>query len=484
MYNALGLTNYTDALGHVTTLVRDTAGRLVYATNANSEVLQFAYNAANELLALTDGKGQTTHWGYDDYGRVTNKVDAAGNLLFVYQYDADNRLTNRWSAAKGTTAYRYDPLGNLTNVDYSGGTVYTPSIVFSYDPLNRLTNMLDGLGNTVFTWTAGNQLSSESGPWPNDTVSYGYDPGSRMRTWMSLAQPNASPWVQDYTYDAVMRLSGVWSPAGTFSYNYATGGGDRVEAIDLPDSQGPWYGTSVEYDGLARPFYLQIFTPKTRFYDQYSYDAGSDVTQEVFTPDVQNDESYLNYAYDNIGQLKAAQGVESAYDGATGQYTNAPRLNEQFGYAYDKAWNLNERTNNALVETFNVNDLNELSSQTRSGTLTVSGTATEPNGNDPFDSNPGVTNVTVNSQEASLYGDGTFAAAGFPLANGENTYTAIGQDNIGRLSTNNVTVNLPGCYELFWHRKNGRIGVVGFLGMFPHWHRILWPNSHAPIVRL
>ena len=278
VYNALGLTNYTDALGHVTTLVRDTAGRLVYATNANSEVLQFAYNAANELLALTDGKGQTTHWGYDDYGRVTNKVDAAGNLLFVYQYDADNRLTNRWSAAKGTTAYRYDPLGNLTNVDYSGGTVYTPSIVFSYDPLNRLTNMLDGLGNTVFTWTAGNQLSSESGPWPNDTVSYGYDPGSRMRTWMSLAQPNASPWVQDYTYDAVMRLSGVWSPAGTFSYNYATGGGDRVEAI-----QGPWYGTSVEYDGLARPFYLQIFTPKTRFYDQYSYDAGSDVTQVLRT---------------------------------------------------------------------------------------------------------------------------------------------------------------------------------------------------------
>ena len=183
-------------------------------------------------------------------------------------------------------------------------------------------------------------------------------------------------------------------------------------------------------------------------------------TQEVFTPDVQNDESYLNYAYDNIGQLKAAQGVESAYDGATGQYTNAPRLNEQFGYAYDKAWNLNQRTNNALVETFNVNDLNELSSQTRSGTLTVAGTATEPNGNDPFDSNPGVTNVTVNSQEASLYGDGTFAAAGFPLANGKNTYTAIGQDNIGRLSTNNVTVNLPGTNN-FTYDYNGNLTSDG-----------------------
>ncbi len=457
-YNGLGLTNYTDGLGHVTTFVRDAGGRVITGTNANNEVLQFTYNAAGELLALTDGKGQTTHWGYDAYGRVTNKVDNAGNLLFVYQYDADNRLTNRWSAAKGTTVYRYDALGNLTNVDYSGGTVYTPSIVYSYDALNRMTNMVDGLGDTVFTWTAGNQLAGETGPWASDAVNYAYDPGSRQRVAMSVAQPNAAPWVEDYSYDAGLRLSGVWSEAGVFSYGYVWGGGDRVESMGYP----VWNeGVDIWYDGLTRPNSVEFSGSSGSYiYDQYAYDAGSEVTQEVFTPDDEGDEALMNYTYDNIGQLKAAQGVESAYDGATGQYTNAPRLNEQFGYAYDKAWNLNERTNNALVETFNVNDLNELSSQTRSGTLTVAGTATEPNGNDPFDSNPGVTNVTVNSQEASLYGDGTFAAAGFPLANGENTYTAIGQDNIGRLSTNNVTVNLPGTNN-FTYDYNGNLTSDG-----------------------
>ena len=42
--------------------------------------------------------------------------------------------------------------------------------------------------------------------------------------------------------------------------------------------------------------------------------------------------NYMNYTYDNIGQLKTARGFES--NGVT------PRLQEQFGYAYDAAWNL------------------------------------------------------------------------------------------------------------------------------------------------
>ena len=42
------------------------------------------------------------------------------------------------------------------------------------------------------------------------------------------------------------------------------------------------------------------------------------------------------------------------------------------GYGYDAAHNLNSRTNNALIETFNVNSVNELTTIPRSGTLTGS----------------------------------------------------------------------------------------------------------------
>ena len=143
----------------------------------------------------------------------------------------------------------------------------------------------------------------------------------------------------------------------------------------------------------------------------------------------------------NLGQLQTAQGKESG--GATS------RLHEQFGYAYDPAGNLGFRTNNALVEAFGVNSLNELSAETNSGTLTVAGTTTSQ-----------TTNVTVNSQTAVLYGDATFAKDGFTLADGANTFTALAQDNYGRRDTNSVTVNLPATNVLAYD-SNGNLVTNG-----------------------
>src|SRR5579885_1413622 len=125
--------------------------------------------------------------------------------------------------------------------------------------------------------------------------------------------------------------------------------------------------------------------------------------------------------------------MEHGYDPNTGNPVDTPRLKEQFGYAYDKAWNLQFRTNNAMVETFGVNSLNELTNFSRSG-------------NAPRNAYPGVTNVTVNGQAAVVYGDGSFAAAGLTPADGWNSYTAIAQDTVwpnGRRDTNTVTAYLP-----------------------------------------
>jgi hypothetical protein len=107
-------------------------------------------------------------------------------------------------------------------------------------------------------------------------------------------------------------------------------------------------------------------------------------------------------------------------------------LNEQFGYLYDAANNLSARTNNALVQSFSVNSLNQLTSASRSGTLTVAGTTSTT-----------ATNVTVNGSSATLYGDNTFAKDGFSLSDGNNTFTAIAQSSSGQADTNAVTVNLP-----------------------------------------
>ncbi len=54
------------------------------------------------------------------------------------------------------------------------------------------------------------------------------------------------------------------------------------------------------YDSLARMTNTYLHTPLASLIDQhaYSYDPGSEVTQQVFTAG-----NHINYTYDNIGQL-------------------------------------------------------------------------------------------------------------------------------------------------------------------------------------
>jgi RHS repeat-associated protein len=121
---------------------------------------------------------------------------------------------------------------------------------------------------------------------------------------------------------------------------------------------------------------------------------------------------------------------------------------------------LNVRTNNALIQTFNVNTLNELTSATRSGTLTVAGSATEPRG-DVSGLALGVTNVTVSgtglsSGPAEIYHEGDWARSGATLADGNNSYTASGQDTYGRTSQDSVSVDLP-VTNTFVYDLNGNL---------------------------
>ncbi len=136
----------------------------------------------------------------------------------------------------------------------------------------------------------------------------------------------------------------------------------------------------------------------------------------------------LGVGYDSIGQLVSWSGKETG---------GALRQNEQFGFGYDRAHNLNSRTNGALIQTFNTDVVNQLTNITRSGALTVSGVTTVP-----------ATNVTVNGQAAQTYGDFTFASQNNTLTNGQNGFTIVARNSYGLGTTNFVSVNLPSSVAL------------------------------------
>jgi RHS repeat-associated protein len=124
-------------------------------------------------------------------------------------------------------------------------------------------------------------------------------------------------------------------------------------------------------------------------------------------------------------------------------------LQEQLSYGYDAAGNLNQRTNNAFVQNFAVNNLNELTTLTRSGTLTVAGITTSA-----------ATNVTVNTSNAVQYADFTFAATNFALVDGTNTFTAIAKDILGIVATNMVSAYMPAMNN-YVYDQNGNLITNG-----------------------
>jgi RHS repeat-associated protein len=334
-YSARGLIAYTNQLNLTNFFVYDEGSRKTFETNANGEIIRYTNSPAGDLLSLTDGKNQTTRWHYDEYGRVTNKVDQAGTEILRYGYDADSRLTNRWSAAKGNTAYTFDPVGNVTLINYPS----SPDVTFKWDWLNRLTNMVDASGTNKYTYTAGNQLLTDDGPFASDTITNTYV--NRLRTRLDLQQPTGL-WTNLFAYDAARRLTNVISPAGAFGYQFVPSGvTHHASRITLPNSA---YITNV-YDGNARltATYLKNSGNTTLDSYLYVYDPANERTNLT-----RADASTVAYAYDKIGQLKIADSSVNS---------------EDRGYTYDAAWNLSYRTNNGVAAGFGVDSKNQLTSE-------------------------------------------------------------------------------------------------------------------------
>jgi RHS repeat-associated protein len=408
-----GTTSYTNQIGNVTLYGRDAMNRKTNEISAGVTTNSFTYNGANDLLTLTDGRNQTTSFGIDLYGNVTNKLDALNRVMFNDAYDADNQLTSRWTPEKGYTFYVRDAVGNTTQIRYPQQTNS-----YAYDALNQLTNMVDAAGVTTRSYTPAGFLASEGGLWSSDTVSLGY--ANRLRTSLSIG----SSWSQNYTYNPARRLTGITSPAGAFNYQFLTPNSYLPTSISLPNAAS----ITNSYDVVARLTQTELKNYWGHTLDGYAYQVNALGLRTNIIRNLGLTASSISVGYNSIDEITSW----------TAQETNGvTRQNEKLAWAYDAAQNLRLRTNGALVQSFTVDAANELTNLTRTGTLTVSGNTPAP-----------ATNVTVNGLSAQIYGDFTFASTNHTLADGNNSFTNVAQNVYGLTVTNTFTANLPASASL------------------------------------
>ena len=420
VYADFGITQYTDQLGKVTNYGYDPVGRRNQVQNPLLNSVWMSYSPSGRLLYLTNELGKLTQWAYDVEGRLTRKLDDTGKTNFLYEYNTNGWLTGRSmpplsGSSFAKTVYSYDAIGNLTNVAYPDST----SLRYSYDGNRRVTIMNDWTGTTLLSYTPFGRIATEDGPWNDDTVSYGYDT-NRWLNSLGVALPGGGSWQQQFVRDEAGRLDLTTTPVGTFDYTYqaATAGtylGSLLKKIDVP-----FGGVRTNtYDSLGRLLSTAaMYGTTTLDSHAYVYDGGNRRTRQTRTASEYLNGSYVDFTYDDMGELLSAAGSELP--------SGPSRVHEQFAYKYDAAGNLTNRAigtgaGNQVVETFTPDSLNELTNVWRNTAFTVSGRTT---------TNATNVNVTFSGSTvaAALYKDGSFARQGITLANGNNTFTVTAKD--------------------------------------------------------
>src|SRR5688572_11484787 len=126
-----------DAYG-VTAFTYDANGNITRVTRPNGAYLDYTYNDAKRVTAITDNVGAKIELGYDAMGNVTSRSikDAANTVTFAHSqvFDELGRLLRSIGALSQTTTFTYDKTDNLKSATDPRSNVYA----YAYDALSRL----------------------------------------------------------------------------------------------------------------------------------------------------------------------------------------------------------------------------------------------------------------------------------------------------------------------------------------------------------
>ena len=371
-YERLDLVIGRDRLARTTAYEYNALGQLTKVTYPKrpgepERTLGLEWCGCGVLERLTDGEGHVTRWSHDLQGRVTGKF-LPGNSSALpdesYAYEAGTGLLKSQSRQGSPgpelrTEFRYHPDDQLKSIVYDAGSIKPNATIgaeFNYDPAYpRLASFVDAIGTTAITYhLAGSpgagQVREEDGPWPNDTIRYGYDALGRL-----VSRAIDGKGRLQRRYDALGRVTEERNPLGTFALSYV-GATERLEQLDtqLPGSALTGLRSVYAYNGNTRDRTL-------RRIEHWVGNAEPKRLLSAFESQWDAVGNLTGWAQAQQGQVaRDAAYTFDALDQLVGVAPSTPAAGSAYAYAYDRAGNRIEETVDGVTITENSNSRNQL----------------------------------------------------------------------------------------------------------------------------
>ena len=410
-----------DALNHRTNHAYDIFDRRISSTDPTGRTTSWAYDAESKLVSEiapdhTTANPRITTFTYDNFGRLIKTVtpDGGSGDVSTSAYNSLNQLTSITDPRGNTTRYEYDDLGRLRRVKDALNTSGSDSAhdsLYSYDVFGNLVQARNPNGKLWdFTYTRLNQLKSKSLPKPSPSspervtnltydkrgnLAEQTDPKGQLskRTYDQRARltrveyPSSSTPDEVFTYDSADQLSAsnTRNPTTQAVINSNTFTRDRLgrptgelvqprnvsitRAFDLASRQTsltlPGYGSqSFTYDNADR---LASLKDASNRITTYTYDPAGRLAEQKLPGEA----GRSAYSYTPVGQLKQVE----HYGGATlpggvlgGIGGVGESLRSKRAYTYDDAGNTVGVTDEAgVLDEFSYDPLNRLIQEIQRG---------------------------------------------------------------------------------------------------------------------
>ncbi|MFF9378196.1 RHS repeat-associated core domain-containing protein [Streptomyces griseoluteus] len=306
----------TDPRDKKTSYTYDSAGNQTKVTPPSPlKAITYTYDALGRQKTVTDGRGITTSYTYDNRDRI--KTQTSGSSTATYTYDADGNLKTRTTPA-GTSAFTYDE----QNRERTRALPGTGTTSITYDPTGNVDSATDSAGTVAYGYDDANQLTSVTEPGGAKTAfTYNNDGERTKTTFPGGTTQTVDP--DDSSRPVKIEVKSGTATLSSISYDYRNSDGLDTDKIYKRTTDGA--ATAYTYDTLGRlTKAVETKSGSTTAGWAYCYDkAGNRTAGSTGTSLPACSSAQHTYTYNDAGELTGYDSSTAfTYDGA-GNETSA-----------------------------------------------------------------------------------------------------------------------------------------------------------------